>query len=53
MSLFSTLVTFTRPRGMNNLQFKDFLSDMESQYGVFSAIKKLTGQVGSHKLNDF
>jgi len=45
MSLFSTLDTFTRPRGMNNLQFKDFLSDMESQYGVFSAINKLIGQV--------
>lgn len=38
---------------MNNLQSKDFLSDMESQYGVFSVIKKFTGQVGSHKLNDF
>jgi len=49
MSLFLTLVTFTRPRGMNSLQFKDFLSGMESQYGVFSAIKKLNGQVGSHK----
>jgi hypothetical protein len=53
MSLFLTLVTFTRPRGMNNLQFKDFLSDMESQYGVFSDIKKLIGQAGSHKLHDF
>lgn len=38
---------------MNNLQFKDFLSDMESLYGVFSAIKKLNGQGGSHKLYDF
>jgi len=47
MSLFLTLVTFTRPRGMNSLQFMDFLSDMESQYGAFSAIKKLIGQVGS------
>lgn len=53
MSLFLTLVTFTRPRRMNNLQFKYFLSDMELEYGVFSAINKLTGQVGSHKLHDF
>jgi hypothetical protein len=32
MSLFSTLVTFPRPKIMNNLQFKDFLSDTESEY---------------------
>jgi hypothetical protein len=49
MPLFLALVTFTRPRRINNLQFKDFQSDMEQHYGVFSAVKKLNGQVGSHK----
>jgi hypothetical protein len=39
----SILVTFTRPKGMNDFQFKDLLSDTESQYGVFSAIRKLVG----------